>query len=348
MELPEAALLSPRTRYIIVEPISLRDYNQMYRGIDRLTQQFVAIKMQHLPDPAASRELMIYSALSNLRHRHVCQLLQHFVVDFRLTMVFELPSSNLQVLWGSASCQKGLLSTTTIGKHIVGILSGVHHLHEQDIFHGDLSLSKMLLATDGRSMVSDTGASVSAYGMLNSSATRTTLYVSSPESWLKGVVSKSADVWAVGVATMCLVMGAFSPILPEETSIDNLLYAMVKHLGGIDESIWPGVHCLPCWNTVCGFHSMHLRKPSYSDFSKSLIDLLPQVRPNLNAGLCMVRRLLVWCPEHRPTCLQALYATPFRSCVLAQALDLDCEIDFLDVDAKVAKLPDSIVGICFD
>ena len=327
MDLPAAALLAPSERYIVVERIGSGSSGVIYRGLDQLTDQSIALKVQVLPSAAAAHELTAYAAVSHFRHRHVCQMLYHYVSDTSLTMIFELAYTNLQALFETTECQAGHLPVYNIGKHMVGILSGAGHLHEQGLIHSDLSLANMLIARDGRSMVTDLGSCSRSCRMLTGASLRTTVYITSPEIWLEDQVTSAIDVWAVGIATMCLMMGSFSPIVPSEISMDNVCSAMLHTLGGIDEHIWPGIQSLPRWNVFFERYPKHLRIPPCTNLPKRLMNMLPKERPNLQVGLEMVRSLLVWCPNDRPSCLHARRHSPFQSFVLVQELDINVVFD---------------------
>ncbi len=329
VELPPAAFLSKQKRYTVLEgsmPIARGSYGEIMRGVDQLTNLLVAIKIQKLPSKAASQELMAYAALAHFRDRHVAQMLDFGVVGTQsLAMVFELADTNLFRVWRDPLSQQGKLPVG-MGKHIVGILSGAGHLHSQSIVHGDLSLSNMLVARDGRTMVADLGSCHSAHGILTREVS-TTLYVTSPEHWLDGASGPSVDAWAVGVATLCLLMGAYSPIIPQMQESQQVARAALSMLGGIDESVWRGHQALSKWQTFATQFCEELQFEPYANFPSCLISVLPHSREHFAEGCAMVRLLLQWCPDRRPSCLDALRAPCFRACVVAEALGMECEFE---------------------
>lgn len=98
------------------------------------------------------------------------------------------------------------------------------------------------------------------------------------------------DMWAVG----CIfgeVLGK-GPLLPGEHDIDQLL-CVIKLLGNPSEATWPQLTLLPDYHKI-SFPPMP---------GVRLEDVLPDAAPS---AVNLLRRLLAYNPEHRPSAQQLL------------------------------------------
>jgi serine/threonine protein kinase len=105
----------------------------------------------------------------------------------------------------------GQLPEKLVLKFLRGIVSGLNHLHQKNIIHGDLKCSNILLATNGTCKLADFGSSVLLTSRANSPNGPTSLYGTpfwmAPETFRKEPVTPQADMWSLGAVILEMITG---------------------------------------------------------------------------------------------------------------------------------------------
>ena len=199
-------------------------YGRVYAAVDTQTMATVAVKRQELPSDTACRELCFYKALSQERHDHVMQLIDHFVASSDckvryLYLVFELMDTTLWQMWTS---RRRVLPFDLVARFVRHLVSGVAHLHRLGVVHSDLSMANLLISHSGSEpsgrnglepsvlRIADIGSAASAADLvLPPSGVITAEYVRAPEVILGcESLNEAVDLWAVGVVAMALTTGS--------------------------------------------------------------------------------------------------------------------------------------------
>jgi serine/threonine protein kinase len=90
---------------------------------------------------------------------------------------------------------------------MIDVLRGLEYLHEKDLLHNDIKPSNILLANDGRALLSDYGISCPSVGGTPVAATAAYTLHRAPETLLTGNVSVATDVYQVGLSLFRLTSG---------------------------------------------------------------------------------------------------------------------------------------------
>ncbi len=226
-------------------------YGKVYVALDRETGETVAVKRQQLPSRAATTELSIFKALSQVPHQNVLRLLNSFTATAKqqqfLYMVFEFLDTSLQDLWLH---HRGVLPMQLATRCQLHAVRGVCHIHGQGILHGDLSLGNLLVGRDNTLRVADFGGAACARTIvLASSQDVGTLYIRAPELLLGTLhPTLSVDLWALGVVACSLWTGTcpfyrFGVQGDSDTatsSAERTLSRQAMLLGPITPEVWPG------------------------------------------------------------------------------------------------------------
>ena len=191
----------------------------MYVGIDRLTQDRVAIK-RLVKAPSTAREMAAYTMLQAFPHGNVlrmraCFLAEHHGVDC-LYLVTDLLPTSLWDIFRSPLGRRGLVDMHRIAGYLKGIAAGLGHLHAHGVVHVDVSLMNVLVDASHCAKICDLGTAHSAQSLLGSMPI-TTGYVRAPEQWAGSPdAGSAADAWAVGVIALAMCTGE-CPFMPGET-----------------------------------------------------------------------------------------------------------------------------------
>lgn len=228
-------------------------FGAVYIGVDKLTNDVVAVKRQQLPSTEATREIALYQLLRAWPHKNVLAMRDTFTSTANgsscLYFVFDLLSSTVWDTWRSPVGRRGMLDRSLSSRYMLDIVRGVGHLHDLSMVHADLSMKNLLVGIDHVVKVADLGAAFSASTFLVGSEARTTAYVRAPEVFLGTTTpTASIDSWAVGVVGLALFTGD-CPFVHGENDVD-VWRAQIKLLGFPTESSWPGHGALPEWKKM--------------------------------------------------------------------------------------------------
>ncbi|MFG3546792.1 serine/threonine-protein kinase [Streptomyces sp. NPDC047725] len=237
-------------RYRLHERLGRGGMGIVWRATDQLLGRQVAVKAlprdETLSEAQARRRrertLREARAVAQLRHPHV--IVVHDVVEDeeRAYMVMEL------VEGGSLAdrvLSHGPVDAREAARIGVALLAALRTAHEAGILHRDVKPSNVLVAEDGRVVLTDFGvAQVAGATTLTESGT----FVGSPEYTAPERMSGAgtgpeSDLWSLGVL-LCAVLSGASPF--HRDSLGGILHAVVS------EEIRPPAQAAPILPVVRG------------------------------------------------------------------------------------------------
>jgi hypothetical protein len=154
----------------------------------------------------------VYRTIENLRplvHEHLLKYYSSAMLHHQVTALCEFfPLGSLQQFLQ----QYGLLDISIWTNYIRDVVSALHFLHRNNVVHGAIRLSNLLLSDDGTCTL---GGLV---GMIDSPRDGSDPFCPPEQATSNhGDLTKAADIWALGVASLSLIFD-----IPESLSITSL------------------------------------------------------------------------------------------------------------------------------
>eukprot|EP01065_Artemidia_motanka_P045745 TRINITY_DN6784_c1_g1_i1.p1 TRINITY_DN6784_c1_g1~~TRINITY_DN6784_c1_g1_i1.p1 ORF type:complete len:876 (+),score=236.17 TRINITY_DN6784_c1_g1_i1:89-2716(+) len=187
-------------------------FGTVYKGIDQLTGQFVAVKEVGVEQLNRDDEVRHeFDLLQTLRHENIVRY-----IDFELTCDGKSLRIYLEYVEGGSLAQVltqfGALGEAVVRTYTRQVLEGLRYLHQNNVMHRDIKPANLLVTSDGSVKLADFGASkrveASPSSQSPEAGTRfvgTPAYMS-PEA-LSGQCTFSADIWSVGCTLIELLSG---------------------------------------------------------------------------------------------------------------------------------------------
>jgi tetratricopeptide (TPR) repeat protein len=210
-------------RYTLLESIGAGNMGTVYRSVDRLTRQTVALKqvklnpaqIEHGSRGEGDATLTLaqeFKILASLRHPNIISVLDYgFTTDgaraSRIGAPVREPYVAMELL-ENASDMLEYAEKLPLEKQIdllVQMLQALVYLHRRGVLHRDLK-PKNVLVTHGVVKVLDFGLSISAAQSQNGEVAGTPSYMA-PEIWNSKPASKGSDLYAVGVIAYRMFAG---------------------------------------------------------------------------------------------------------------------------------------------
>ncbi|NJL94560.1 MAG: serine/threonine protein kinase, partial [Anaerolineae bacterium] len=198
-------------RYEVLALLGQGGMGHVYRGLDRQTQQPVAIKVLKPEVLAADATLLERflregEALRQLDHPNIVKMLQAVQQEQTHFLVMEyVEGGSLAELLQ----QQAPLSIHRILEIALDIADALTRAHRLNIIHRDLKPQNVLLDANGRPRLSDFGVARMGdrSGVTASGALIGTYAYVSPEVILGETVDERADIWAFGVMLFEMLTG---------------------------------------------------------------------------------------------------------------------------------------------
>ncbi|MFG1996186.1 protein kinase [Actinoplanes sp. NPDC048988] len=194
-------------RYRLDESLGQGGMGRVWRARDEVLQRDVAIKELLQEGDAEHRRLLREArAAARLGHPNVVQVFDVLEVDGHAWIVMEyVPSRSLQ----EAMRDEGPLDPRRVARIGLELLSALRAAHKAGVAHRDVKPANVLLADDGRVLLTDFGiatiegdAAVSTSDVLIGSPE----YMS-PERARTGVAGLASDLWSLGATLYAAVEG---------------------------------------------------------------------------------------------------------------------------------------------
>jgi hypothetical protein len=202
-------LLNINEKYIKNEEIGYGQYSKVYKGINTLNSNYVAIK-------AISKKLLNMKSLSKLlyeiqymkllKHKHIMSLIE-LIEDqycFYLIMSYAEDGDLFKVM------HERKLTEKEMALIIKNVAQGVKHFNQFGIVHRDLKSENLLIETKGEFMsikISDFGIALTLGEQEYTNEIDGTLTYLPPEVLVRKGSNRKADVWSIGIILYQMVTG---------------------------------------------------------------------------------------------------------------------------------------------
>ncbi|HVU12271.1 MAG TPA: AAA family ATPase [Phototrophicaceae bacterium] len=218
-------------RYEITDELGAGSMGTVYRALDRLTGQTVALKQVNVPaerlafgsrgedDDARVTLAQEFRILSSLRHPNIISVLDYGFDDQRQPYVTMELLDNAQTVLDAGQDQPLEIKLNLL----VQVLQALTYLHRRDILHRDLKPTNVLVV-NGVAKLLDFGLSVSSGQATGGEVAGTPNYMA-PELWTGGAATKQSDLYAFGVIAFRVIAGQ----LPFTATSVQKLYLEVQN-----------------------------------------------------------------------------------------------------------------------
>ena len=207
-------------RYQLLEELGRGASGRVYRGLDKKTDGYVAVKeisIERLQHSDISSIMGEVELLKSLNHRNVVQYLGSFRTRHYLYIIMELvEAGSLSFLIKQSDT--GAFPETLVAVYIDQVLQGLAYLHAQGIVHRDIKGANILTNAEGVVKLADFGVaarlsdrtSCEQVDMPNDNDEAQpvgTPYWMAPEVVELKTVTVSSDIWSVGCLSIELLTG---------------------------------------------------------------------------------------------------------------------------------------------
>jgi len=287
-----------------IEKIGEGAYGIVYKALEKVTGQFVALKKIRLDTESegvpstAMREITI---LKELEHPAVVELLDVVFSKEAMYLVFEYLDKDLKRQLDDYVAKKRLKNPGYVGglpeplvkSYLQQISCGLAYCHSHSVLHRDMKPQNLLVDSKGYIKLADFGLA-RAFRLPSRTLTHEviTMWYRPPEILLGSQhYSTPVDIWSLGCIFYEMLMK--TPLYSGDSEIDQL-FRIFRSLGTPTEETWPGVFQLPEYKSV--FPNWQGKDPykilDENKYSEDARDILA--------------KMLVYHPEDRITALECL------------------------------------------
>ncbi|KAM9426979.1 serine/threonine-protein kinase MAK-like isoform 1-T2 [Salvelinus alpinus] len=227
-------------------------------------------------------------SLKKLSHANVVKLKEVIRENDHLYFVFEYMKENLYQLMKD---RQRLFPESVIRNVLFQILQGLSFIHKHGYFHRDIKPENLLCMGPELVKIADFGLAREIRSQPPYTEYVSTRWYRAPEVLLRSQsYSSPIDIWAVG----CIMAELYTlrPLFPGNSEVDEI-FKICQVLGTMKKTDWPEGYNLAA--------SMNFRFPQCVPTSLRL--LVPNAS---NEALVLMRDMLQWDPQKRPTAVQAL------------------------------------------
>jgi len=212
-------------RYQVDELIGRGGMADVYRGIDKMLDRAVAIKvLTERDDGEQERFLREARSMARLNHRNIVAVYDAGRSDGWSYIVMELVEGRTL---GAVPPHE--LTIHTALRHYIEILEGLAYAHERGVIHRDLKPANVMVVASGAVKVMDFGL---ARRMSEMSSVTTageivgTIAYLPPERFLGKLADERSDLYSVGV----MLYETFAGAQPFRSESDDLVAVMFGHV----------------------------------------------------------------------------------------------------------------------
>ncbi|XP_014368219.1 cyclin-dependent kinase 1 [Papilio machaon] len=293
--------------FLKIEKIGEGTYGVVYKGKNKITGQFVAMKKIRLEsddEGVPSTAIREISLLKELNHPNIVKLEDVLMEESRLYLIFEFLAMDLKKYMDSLGSGK-FMDPAVVKSYLFQINNAILYCHQRRILHRDLKPQNLLIDKTGIIKVADFGLG-RAFGVPVRVYTHevVTLWYRAPEVLLGSLrYSCPIDMWAVG----CIFseMSSKKPLFQGDSEIDQL-FRIFRMLRTPTEEIWPGVTAMPDY------------KPTFPNWNT--FNLHNHVQNLDETGMDLLQKMLIYDPMRRISAKDARRHRYFRDVVIPPGL----------------------------
>ncbi|CAG5896437.1 unnamed protein product [Menidia menidia] len=284
-------------RYTMLKQLGDGTYGSVLLAKSNETGELVAIKRMKKKFYSWDECLNLreVKSLKKLNHANVVKLKEVIREHDHLYFVFEYMRENLYQLMRER--EDKMFSENEIRNILFQVLSGLAFVHRHGYFHRDMKPENLLCMGPELVKIADFGLAREIRSQPPYTDYVSTRWYRAPEVLLKSTsYSSPIDIWAVG----CIMAELYTlrPLFPGNSEVDEI-FKICQVLGTLKKIDWPEGFGLAA--------SMNFRFPKCAP--ASLRSLIPNAS---NEAITLMRGMLQWDPEKRPSAAQALKHPYFR------------------------------------
>ncbi|XP_072296543.1 uncharacterized protein [Eucyclogobius newberryi] len=283
-------------RFVTLKQLGDGTYGSVLLGKCNVTGELVAIKRMKRKFYSWEECLNLreVKSLKKLSHANVVKLKEVLRENDQLYFVFEYMKENLYQLMQ----QRNELFPESVVRNVAfQVLQGLSYVHRNGYFHRDLKPENLLCSGPELVKIADFGLAREIRSQPPFTDYVSTRWYRAPEVLLRSPSYNSpVDVWAVG----CIMAELYTlrPLFPGNSELDQI-FRICQVLGTLKQWDWPEGFTLAS--------SVHFRFPKC--VGTSLQSLVPNAS---DAAVTLMRDMLRWDPEKRPSAAQALRYSYFH------------------------------------
>ena len=264
-------------KYEILSMKSSALFGAVYVALDKITQEYVAIKTAdinlarnhttltgHIVPEEPLKEGHVHKLLCRFSHKNILYLKEDFKIDGTYYLVYEYCQNGdlFEVI-----SEKGVLSLSESKNYFSQLVCAVQHMHSHNICHRDISLENILITSNGSCKLSDFGLATSSLSC--TSKVGKDMYMA-PEVYYASSSSPynpfTSDIWSLGIVLFIMITGA-PPF--EEPSVSNHRFQFTLQ----SKSILELIKLLKL--------EFYFKDPLVLDLIIQLLEVDPNKRPNI-------------------------------------------------------------------
>ncbi|XP_046883946.1 serine/threonine-protein kinase MAK-like [Hypomesus transpacificus] len=277
-------------RYTTLRQLGDGTFGSVLMGKSKESGELVAIKRMKRKFYSWDEcmKLREVKSLKKLSHPNVVTLKEVIRENDHLYFVFEYMKENLHQLMRNRT---KLFPESVIRNMIFQILQGLSFIHKHGYFHRDMKPENLLCMGPELVKIADFGLAREIRSQPPYTDYVSTRWYRAPEVLLKSSsYSSPIDIWAVG----CIMAELYTlrPLFPGNSEVDEI-FKICQVLGTLKKSDWPEGSNLAA--------SKNFRFPQC--VPTSLSALIPNASHD---ALALMKDMLQWDPQKRPTAVQAL------------------------------------------
>uniref|UniRef100_A0A668APS2 non-specific serine/threonine protein kinase n=1 Tax=Myripristis murdjan TaxID=586833 RepID=A0A668APS2_9TELE len=277
-------------RYTTLKQLGDGTYGSVLMGKSNESGELVAIKRMKRKFYSWDEcmNLREVKSLKKLSHANVVKLKEVIRENDYLYFVFEYMKENLYQLMKE---RHKLFPEAVVRNMTFQILQGLSFIHKHGYFHRDMKPENLLCMGPELVKIADFGLAREIRSQPPFTDYVSTRWYRAPEVLLKSsTYSSPIDIWAVG----CIMAELYTlrPLFPGNSEVDEI-FKICQVLGTLKKADWPEGYNLAA--------SMDFRFPRC--VPTSLRSLIPNA---CDEAIALMKDMLQWDPNKRPTAVQAL------------------------------------------
>eukprot|EP01065_Artemidia_motanka_P008542 TRINITY_DN142_c0_g1_i1.p1 TRINITY_DN142_c0_g1~~TRINITY_DN142_c0_g1_i1.p1 ORF type:complete len:314 (+),score=109.51 TRINITY_DN142_c0_g1_i1:64-1005(+) len=235
-------------RYVLERKLGEGTYGVVYKGVDSFTNRTIALKKIRLEsdeDGVPSTALREIAVLREAQHPNVVELVDVVSLPRKLHLVFEFCDCDLKQMMNDT---RQPIQGRQLRSFMLQLFTGTDFLHSRRIIHRDLKPQNILVSGDLIKLADFGLARAFQIPLPQYTHEVVTLWYRAPEILLGSKeYSPAVDVWSIGC--IMVEMARRTPLFPGDSELDEL-FQVFRLLGTPDDSVWPGVKQLDCYQDV--------------------------------------------------------------------------------------------------